>query len=147
MTDPSIDGWFEGGEHVRPVRVYYEDTDFSGVVYHAQYLAFFERGRTDFLRCAGVGHAELEAAEEPRFFVVRKIAVEYATPARIDDLLHVRTRFFPSKGARLTISQQMVRGEELVATAEVEAACIDGAGRPKRLPKDAAAKISAAMGA
>ena len=143
MSAPQdFDGWFDGRCHVRPVRVYYEDTDFSGVVYHARYLQFFERGRTDFLRLAGVGHAELEAAEAPRFFVVRKIAVEFVQPARIDDLLHVHTEFLPAKGARLLIRQQMFRDDDLIAAADVEAACIDADGRPKRLPADAAAKLA-----
>jgi len=147
LTDDRFDGWFEareegGSEHVRPVRVYYEDTDFSGVVYHARYLQFFERGRTDFLRLAGVGHADLEAAAEPRYFVVRKITTEFVRPARIDDLLCVRTRFLPAKGARLFIVQRMLLGEALVATADVEAACIDAVGRPKRLPKEAANRLA-----
>ncbi|HEX2560896.1 hotdog domain-containing protein, partial [Phenylobacterium sp.] len=84
-------GWFVDREHVLPVRVYYEDTDFTGIVYHGAYVRFFERGRSDCLRAIGVRHAELAAADEPAGFAVVRMEVEFRRAARIDDALHVRT--------------------------------------------------------
>jgi acyl-CoA thioester hydrolase len=131
--EPSA-GWLEGREHVLPVRIYYEDTDFTGVVYHANYLRYFERGRSDFLRVAGVGHADLLDRPDPAAFTVVRIAVDFRRAARIDDALHVRTVYERVKGPRLFIRQRIVRGAELIAEAQVEAACIDLSGRPRRPP-------------
>jgi len=135
MTDaqPSA-GWLEGREHVLPVRVYYEDTDFTGVVYHGNYVRFFERGRSDFLRVAGVSHAQLLAREDPAAFTVVRMEIDFKRPARIDDGLVVRTLYDSVKGPRLFISQRILRGEELICAAKVEAACIDLAGRPRKPP-------------
>lgn len=124
-----------------PIRIYYEDTDFSGVVYHAAYLKFFERGRTEALRACGVHHAELLARDEPLAFAVRKMTTEWLTPARIDDLLEVRTRFLAAKGARMFLAQEIARDGAVLATAEVEAACMSLAGRPRRLPDEIAARF------
>lgn len=129
--------------HLLPVRVYYEDTDFTGVVYYANYLKFFERGRTDALRTLGVSHADLFRADPALGFAVRKITVEYLRPARIDDALTVHTCFIAARGARMTIAQTLMRGEDKLATADVEAACIDMEGRPRRLPSDLAAALAA----
>ncbi|PWE16416.1 tol-pal system-associated acyl-CoA thioesterase [Marinicauda salina] len=139
---PDAGSW-SGAVHRLPVRVYYEDTDFTGVVYYANYLKFLERGRTDALRSAGVSHAELLGLDPPLGFAVRKITVTYAAPARIDDALVVETRFGAAKGARLAIAQRVVRGDELVVEAEVEAACIDLDGRPRRLPGFVAERLAA----
>jgi acyl-CoA thioester hydrolase len=117
-----------------PVRIYYEDTDFSGVVYHARYLHFFERGRTEALRACGVHHSELLARDEPLAFAVRKMTTEWIAPARIDDLLEVRTRFLEIKGARMLLEQEIRRAEALLARADVEAACMNLEGRPRRIP-------------
>ena len=133
MTDPSA-GWFEGREHVLPVRVYYEDTDFTGVVYHANYLRYFERGRSDFLRMAGVSHTDLLAHDQPTAFVVTRMEVDFRKPARIDDALLVRTTYDEARGPRLAISQRIVRGEEVIAQAAVFAACISMDGRPRKPP-------------
>jgi len=124
------------------VRIYYEDTDFSGVVYHAAYLKFFERGRTETLRASGVHHSELLARDEPLAFVVRKMTTEWIAPAKIDDVLEVRTRFTGAKGARMFLAQEIWRDEALIARAEVEAACMSLTGRPRRLPADVAAVIA-----
>jgi acyl-CoA thioester hydrolase len=121
-------------EHRLPVRVYYEDTDFTGVVYHGAYVRFFERGRSDYLRCIGINHAELMGAEATAFSVIR-MTVEFRRAARIDDALLVRTRFARSTGARLYFNQRIIRDDELIATAEVEAVCIDPSGRARRPPK------------
>jgi acyl-CoA thioester hydrolase len=132
-TQPSA-GWLDGKEHVLPVRIYYEDTDFTGVVYHANYLRYFERGRSDFLRVAGVSHRDLLARDDPAAFTVVRIAVDFKRPARVDDALQVRTVYERVKGPRLFIRQRIVRGEEPIAAAEVEAACIDLTGRPRKPP-------------
>jgi acyl-CoA thioester hydrolase len=131
--DPSA-GWFDGRLHALPVRVYYEDTDFTGVVYHANYVRYFERGRSDFLRLAGIGHADLLEREDPAAFVVTRLAIEFRKPARIDDGLIVRTAYDTARGATLHITQAILRGEDLLATAEVSAACVTLAGRPRRPP-------------
>ncbi len=120
--------------HVFPVRVYYEDTDFSGVVYYARYLHFFERGRTEFLRAAGISHQALLEAEDPSVFAVRRLSVSYARAARIDDVLLVRTWFGPLAGARLPIRQDITRDGAVVATADVEVVCLTPKGRPRRAP-------------
>ena len=131
MTAPSA-GWFEGREHVLPVRVYYEDTDFTGVVYHANYLRYFERGRSDFLRSAGVSHSDLLAQDAPTAFVVVRMEIDFRKPAKIDDALHVRTTYDEVRGPRLIIAQRIVRGADVVADAAVTAACITLDGRPTR---------------
>lgn len=139
-------GRWAGPVHLLPVRVYYEDTDFTGVVYYANYLKFFERGRTDALRTAGVSHSGLLEADPPLGFAVRKITVEYALPARIDDALVVETGFSALRGARMAIVQRILRGGDVVATAEVEAACIDLEGRPRRLPQGVVDALKAQAG-
>jgi acyl-CoA thioester hydrolase len=133
VSEPSA-GWLEGREHVLPVRVYYEDTDFTGVVYHGNYARYFERGRSDFLRLAGIGHAELLDRPDPAAFTVVRLALEFKRGARIDDALHVRTTYDSVRGPRLFIRQRITRGDELIALADVEAACIDLAGRPRKPP-------------
>lgn len=120
--------------HRFPVRVYYEDTDFSGLVYHARHLQFFERGRTEFLRASGLGHHELLTGEDPVVFAVRRLTVSYLLAARIDDALTVSTRFGPFTGARLPIRQEITREDARVAEAEVEVVCLTPAGRARRAP-------------
>ncbi len=138
MTDvPAQARWF-----TITVRVYYEDTDFSGIVYHANHLKFFERGRTDALRACGVVHSELLARDEPLAFTIRKMTTEWIAPARIDDLLEVRTAFTELRGARMALVQEMRRGEDLIARADVEAACMNFEGRPRRLPAEVLAKLA-----
>jgi len=127
-------GRFEGRVHLLPVRIYYEDTDFSGIVYHANYLRYFERGRSDFLRLAGLAHAALLAADPPMAFAVNRIALDFVKAARIDDALVVASTYDRIKGPRLIISQTMVRGPDTIATAAVEACCIGLDGRPRRPP-------------
>jgi acyl-CoA thioester hydrolase len=129
-------GWFEGREHQLPVRVYYEDTDFTGVVYHANYARYFERGRSDFLRLAGVHHNELAARDDPSAFVVTRLAMDFVKAARIDDALLVKTRYDTVRGPRLYIRQTIVRGDRLIARAEVEAACITLDGRARKPARD-----------
>ncbi|MEE9348317.1 MAG: YbgC/FadM family acyl-CoA thioesterase [Robiginitomaculum sp.] len=140
ISEPSM-GYFKGREHYYPVRVFYEDTDFSGVVYYANYLKFLERGRSSYFRLAGIGHAELLEREIPLAFVIRKINLDYIRSARIDDSLSVMTTYDSFTGARLMVSQKIYRGSELLLTAESEAACIDLTGRPRRAPKEMMDKL------
>ena len=133
-TDLPTAGRFEGRAHFLPIRIYYEDTDFSGVVYHANYLRYFERGRSDFLRLAGVSHSALLAGDPPTAFAVNRIGLEFVKAARIDDALLVRSAYDRIKGPRIIISQALLRGEAVIATAAVEACCIGLDGRPRRPP-------------
>ena len=135
MIEPEI-GRFDGRVHHYPVRVFYEDTDFSGVVYYANYLRFLERARSSFFRLAGVSHSELLERDPPLAFVIRKINLDYKRSARIDDALIVRTAYDSFVGARLLVSQSVWRGEECLLTADSEAACIDLTGRPRRAPPE-----------
>ena len=132
MTDTPTLGRFEGREHLLPVRVYYEDTDFTGLVYHANYVRYFERGRSDFLRLAGIGHAELLDGDRPLAFVVSQMALKFLRPARIDDALIVRTVYESFKGVRLKVRQAVERDCETLCTADVEVICIHLDGRPRR---------------
>lgn len=135
---PDLAGKIENGAHVMAVRVYYEDTDFSGVVYHASYLRFMERGRTDFLRLLGVDHRALfeEAGKEaPGFaFVVRSMNIEYLKPAHMDDVLTIKTSPAEIAGASLTLKQEVFRSETLLLEAMVKAAFVSS-GRARRIPE------------
>ncbi|WP_371395668.1 YbgC/FadM family acyl-CoA thioesterase [Fretibacter rubidus] len=137
---PNI-GYFKGREHYYPIRVFYEDTDFSGVVYYANYLRFLERARSSYFRLAGIGHAELLDRDPPLAFVIRKINLDYKRSAKIDDVLSVMTTYDVFKGARLLVTQKVFRGEELLLTAGSEAACISLDGRPRRAPKEMMDKL------
>lgn len=118
--------------HSFPIRIYYEDTDFSGNVYHAAYLKFFERGRTEFLRDLGIHHFEL--AEQGFAFAVRSMHIDYLAPARIDDLLVVTTEVTESTGVRLTLAQAIQKGGATLTTAQVIVVAIKTSGGPARLP-------------
>lgn len=135
MIEPSS-GIIEGKTHLLAVRVYYEDTDFTGVVYHANYLRYFERGRSDFLRVSGVSHSALLDREDPSAFAITQMTIGFKRAARIDDALTVRTQYQTVKGVRLMFGQQIVRGPDLIATAQVEAVCITPDGKPRRPPRD-----------
>ena len=127
-------GRFEGRVHHYPVRVFYEDTDFTGIVYYANYLRFFERARSSFFRRVGFEHAKLWAGEDPMAFAIRRIELDYRAPARIDDALDIRTTYDRFRGARLWVSQECWRGDDLLVKAGSEAASITPDGRPKRAP-------------
>ena len=143
MSSNALDGELRDGRHFQPVRVYYEDTDASGIVYHANYLRYCERGRTDFLRVAGVSHTELRARAEPIVFVVRKVELEFVRPAKVDDALVVHTRYERVEKARMFVRQRIERDGEVVARALVEAVCIRLDGRPVRPPADMVDKLRA----
>ena len=127
-------GAFDGRDHLYPVRVYYEDTDFSGYVYHGAYVKFFERGRSEALRLAGVSHSELLALDPPAAMVVRRIELEYLRSAVIDDALIVRSVMQSARGARMIIVQQIERGADVLAKARLEVALISIGGGPRKLP-------------
>jgi acyl-CoA thioester hydrolase len=124
--------------HRLMARVYYADTDFSGVVYHARYLEFFERGRSDFLRLVGVHHTELAEGSrgERIIWVVRRMEIDFKTPARMDDVLTIDTRTESVAGARIVMRQELKRGDTVLVTAKVEAAIIGESGKPRRFPKE-----------
>lgn len=124
----------EAAVHRLRLRVYYEDTDFSGVVYHASYLRFMERGRTEFLRQAGVTQRDWHAGTETFFFVVRRMAIEWLKPARMDDELVAETRVSAIRGASLTMRQAVLRAGEPLVTAEVLVVGVAGE-RATRLPE------------
>jgi acyl-CoA thioester hydrolase len=134
----NLDGEIRDGRHVMPLRVYYEDTDFSGIVYHANYLRFMERGRTNFLRLLGADQRALfeEAAKEaPGFaFVVRSMPIDFLSPARMDDVLTVTTVPAEVKGASITLAQKVARGDEILVEAQVRVAFVAG-GKAQRIPK------------
>jgi acyl-CoA thioester hydrolase len=137
-TWPQLSGEIRDGRHVLPVRVYYEDTDFTGIVYHANYLRFMERARTEYLRLIGADHRALfEAAEQeaPGFaFVVRAMKIEFFRPAHMDDLLEVVTEPNDVKGASVLVRQRVTRRGEILVEADVRVAFIAG-GRAKPIPK------------
>lgn len=120
------------------VRVYYEDTDFTGIVYHANYLRFMERGRTNYLRLLGADQHALFAeaeSEAPGFaFVVRAMQLDYLKPARMDDVLEVVTSPQDIKGASIVLHQEVRRGEDLLVEAQVKVAFVSG-GRARPIPK------------
>src|SRR5512138_2362665 len=137
-THPGLDGEIKNGRHIQPVRVYYEDTDFSGIVYHANYLRFMERGRTNHLRLMGAEqHALFEQAraETPGFaFVVRSMELDFLRPARMDDVLEIVTWPVAVKGASITLAQEVRRGDDVLVKAAVRVAFIcDGRAQP--IPK------------
>ncbi|WP_332065821.1 tol-pal system-associated acyl-CoA thioesterase [Bartonella sp. CB189] len=126
--------------HVSDVqaRVYVADTDFSGIVYHARYLEFFERGRSEFLRDIGFNNNMFseDSQAEKLFFVVRHMEVHFLKPAQIDNLLTIKTRINCVKGARFLMDQYILHDNKMLVTAKVQIALINEEGRPRRLPKN-----------
>jgi acyl-CoA thioester hydrolase len=138
VTAVPLDGEIRNGRHVLTVRVYYEDTDFTGIVYHANYLRYMERGRTNYLRLLGADHRALfeeTAKEAPGFaFVVRSMNIDYLKPARMDDVLEVFTEPQEVRGASITLHQRVMRGDELLVEASVRVAFVSE-GRARPIPK------------
>ena len=134
----SLDGEIRDGKHHQQVRVYYEDTDFSGVVYHASYLRFMERGRTNYLRLIGADHRALfeqAKALAPGFaFVVTHMTIDFKRPAFMDDVLDIVTVPKEVKGASVMLLQKVMRGHELLVQAHVQVAFVSG-GRARPIPK------------
>ena len=133
-SDRPIEGRFDGHEHRFPVRVYFEDTDLSGVVYHANYLRYMERARSDMLRLAGIDQrAGIEAGEGA--YAVAELSIRYRAPARLDDALLVVSRLIASRAASVVIHQRVMRERVVLAEAEVTAALVAPSGRPRRQPE------------
>lgn len=135
MTTGSF-GCFVGKVYVLPIRIYYEDTDLSGIVYHANYLRFMERGRTEFFRAAGVEKlAELDGPE-PFAWTLRMATLEYKQPARLNDLVEVHSAITSLSGVRMTASQDIYCDGRHLTHGTVEACIITLSGRPKRIPQE-----------
>ena len=141
-----LDGVIRDGRHHQQVRVYYEDTDFSGIVYHASYLRFMERGRTNYLRLLGADQRALfeeVEKEAPGFaFVVRSMQIDFKKPARMDDVLEIVTVPVEVKGASVVLHQQVNRGADMLVEATVQVAFISG-GRARPIPKPLRAAMKA----
>ena len=130
-----IIGRIEGKTHIQPVRVYYEETDLSGIVYHANFVRFIERGRSNYLRLLGVNHGDLLALEEPLAFTVTRLEMDYLMPAKLDDTLEIHSRYTRMTGARLHGLQIVKRDGVDLVQARIQAACINLEGKPRRFPK------------
>lgn len=144
MTLPTLDArnFDKDRQHWIQVRVYYEDTDFTGMVYHANYLRFFERGRSDHLRDAGISHQALLEREDPAAFTLTGVEVDYRKAAKVDDLLSIRTRYLGAKGPRILFEQTCLRGEDVVAEARIKAVMIHMDGRPRRPIREIVAHLA-----
>jgi acyl-CoA thioester hydrolase len=143
---PNLSGHIREGRHVLPIRVYFEDTDFSGFVYHTSYLRWCERGRSDFLRLLGIAHRALQEGEftgEPCAFVVRRIKAEFLRPARIDDVLEVATEAAEATKASIVLKQAILRGEQPIFRLEAQCVLVSLGGRLLRLPASLLALIPA----
>ncbi|MDB5706466.1 MAG: thioesterase [Sphingomonas bacterium] len=133
LQDQPVEGRFDGVEHRFPVRVYFEDTDLSGVVYHANYLRYMERARSDMLRLAGIDQRGVHEAGGGAY-AVSSLAIRYRRPARLDDALVVVTRLTQVRAASVDIHQRVMRGAEILSEADVTAALVGASGKPKRQP-------------
>jgi acyl-CoA thioester hydrolase len=134
MPETPYSGRFEAGEHLFALRVYFEDTDAGGVVYHASYLRFMERARSDMMRLAGVDQ-RLAMERGDGNYVVYEMNIRYRAPVRLDDELLIRSRVGNMRGAQCVVHQRVMRGPELVVEADVSVALIGPDGRPKRQPR------------
>jgi len=132
---PDLAGRIEGETHVLPVRVYFEDTDCAGVVYHANFLKFCERGRSDFIRLLGIDHQSLANPDqgEPAVFVVRRVEIDYLKPGRMDDVLEVVTSCAEIGNASLVLAQDVRRDGALLARAKVSVVLVSRSGKPQRI--------------
>ena len=127
-------GRFEGKTHILPVRISYEDTDLSGLVYHANYLRYMERGRSEYFRAAGITRLAMLEEAQPTAWTLRKAALEYFKPARVDDLIEVHTVCIGITGARMTADQRIYAQGVLLTRGQVEACIITLSGKPRRIP-------------
>ena len=135
---PDLAGRLKGKGHILPVRVYFEDTDFSGLVYHGSYLHWCERGRSDWLRLLGISHEELYKGlngSPPLMFIVRRMEMNFKSPAKIDEVLEVTTSTKEWSGATITLRQEIRRDGKLLMHATVQVVLISDKGKPQRLPK------------
>jgi acyl-CoA thioester hydrolase len=134
MTELKGLGVFDGKSHILPISIYYEDTDLSGMVYHANYLRYMERGRTEFFRLSGISRARLED-DEPTAWTLRRVGIEFFRPARLDDQIAVHSVLTEVSGARIKVLQRVKLGETLLVEGRIEACITTLTGKPRRLPK------------
>jgi acyl-CoA thioester hydrolase len=127
-------GCVQNGNHHFAVRIFYQDTDVSGVVYHANYLNFMERARTEFLRCVGIEMREQMEAEDKAYFAVRDVQISYLKPAFLDDIIHIETSVHELNAASVIMRQQLSRAGEVICTAELRVAVLGADSRPRRWP-------------
>ena len=136
----TLSGNLKDGVHRLDIRVYYEDTDYSGRVYHANYLKFCERGRSETLKCAGIFHRDLAAQD--LFFIVRHMDCDFLGAGLIDDVLSVETRLHEQRRAKFVLDQKVMRGTDVLFAAKVTLAMVNAQGRPQRIPAGLLQKIS-----
>jgi acyl-CoA thioester hydrolase len=134
-------GRFDGKVHILRIRIYYEDTDLSGIVYHANYLRYMERGRSEFFRSAGIARLAMLEQPEATAWSLRRVSLEYIRPARLDDLIEVHTRAISLTGARMGAEQRIYCRETLLTDGVVEACIITLDGKPRRIPGEIRAKL------
>jgi acyl-CoA thioester hydrolase len=139
-------GQFHGPRHLFAVRIYFEDTDLSGVVYHANYLRYMERARSDMLRLAGIDQRGAKEAGEGAW-AVTDLAIKYRAPARLDDVLTVESRMVAVRGASVVIAQDIRRGDALLTSGQITAAFVSPDGRARRQPDGWAERFRAIMNA
>jgi acyl-CoA thioester hydrolase len=135
------EGALQGEAHRFPIRIYYEDTDAAGIVYYANYLKFIERARTEMMRLYGVEHEKARQSGGTAF-IVRRCAIEYVAPARLDDELVVETHIKELGGATILLNQDVLRDGAMLVRASVLVACIGAHGRPVRLPAELRSSLS-----
>ncbi len=133
MDKQSLSGWLEGNRHYLTLRIYYEDTDFSGIVYHANYLRFLERGRTDYLRLMGINQSTLFDSGKGTAFAVRSMTLDYIKPAVMDDIITVETQISEIRGASLVMEQHILRETTMLLSAQVVIVTLKN-GRVVRIP-------------
>jgi acyl-CoA thioester hydrolase len=129
-----LSGTIDNGVHHFAVRIFYQDTDVSGIVYHANYLNFCERARTEFLRVAGITQRGMMEAEDKAYFAVRDLQISYLKPAYLDDVLQIETSMLELNGASVTMQHRISRAGEALCAAELRVAVLGGDGRPRRWP-------------
>lgn len=142
MSELPTSGTIERGVHRLTLRVYFEDTDVSGIVYHANYLRFMERARTEMLRCAGVEHSAIIAAGGG-FYAVHSALIRFHAPAKLDDILVVESRVAVVRAATTIMNHRILRGQQRLSEADVTAAWLDAGGRPQRQPAEWRARFDA----
>lgn len=134
QTSTSLSGYMDSKTHIFPVRVYFEDTDTGGVVYHSNYLKYMERARTEMLRCLGYPHEKL-MTEDHTMFMVRRCEIDYKGPAKLDQIIKIKTTVTEQKGVRLHLRQEICTDDVSLVLGQLEIVSTDLTGRPKRLPK------------
>lgn len=141
MTNRNVFGHLEENIHILPIRIYYEDTDFSGVVYHANYARFMDRGRSEFFRALGLFTLACSDAPEPIVWAVHRIEIEYFRPARVDDLVEVHTKIEACTGARIVVEQTLFRAGVLLTHGLVEVCMMTLSGKLQRIPRECREKL------